>query len=1008
MITEVPLVKKPRSQDQTIAIAATFTAEPLEASLNFWLQTLHLSAGIEFAPYNQIFQELLNPASLLARNGQGVNIILVRWEDWQRDLSDGDDPITQVERNIDDLITALRAAAQRSSTPYLIGLCPASPAVQANPDRAAFFQRITEKFRAEVLAIPGIYLVQEADFARYPVADYYDPQRDQLGHIPFTPLFFATLGTVLARKIYSLKNPPHKVIVLDCDNTIWKGVVGEDGVTGIEIPPAWQSLQTFMVKQQQAGMVIGLCSKNIEADVMEVFDTRQDMVLKREHLVAWRVNWMPKSENLKSLAQELNLGLDSFIFIDDNPVECAEVRSACPEVLTLQLPIAGDIPQFLDHIWAFDHLKVTEEDKQRTELYKQNVERSRFQNEAPTIDDFLAGLNLTIDITAPTADQVARVSQLTQRTNQFNITTIRRSEAEIQQLDQVGLDCRVVQVSDRFGDYGLVGVMIFGAVDNALQVDSFLLSCRVLGRGVEHAMLNHLGAVAQENGLSQVILPYYPTQKNLPVLNFLDSVGADRQQPDEKGTRYLLPTDYAATVSYSANAEVLALANEPPKMVGSSANPAQAGDSMSSVNKSAQQTQIALELHQAEQVLAQLAAQVRSTRSLKQAIVPPQTATEHLLVDQWRKLLHVEAVGIQDNYFDLGGTSLLAVELFVWVEQEFGKKLPLTTILEAPTIAQLADLINKTDQQTVKGSVVLLKSGKLNSALFLIHDGDGETLLYRNLAKRMEPDRPVYGVQPLSNDQFPMLHSRITDMAAYYTSQIRGIQSDGPYLLGGMCAGGVLAYEVARQLQAQGQTVALVALMDSADVEAPKRVGHIAGQRMSRFAEALSEGDKSVRWQRWLSILTKVWQKVINLVRYEMSSRFEQIRYSLKMKFFRYCLDRNRPLPTWLIPISVRTAYNYAELDYRPLKPFEGELVLLRATEGKGTDEPFQQIYSDPLLGWEKRSIKEVKLYDVPGGHASMLQEPNVVVIAEILRNYLANTLSASLSSQQSSTRVES
>jgi len=137
-----------------------------------------------------------------------------------------------------------------------------------------------------------------------------------------------------------------------------------------------------------------------------------------------------------------------------------------------------------------------------------------------------------------------------------------------------------------------------------------------------------------------------------------------------------------------------------------------------------------------------------------------------------------------------------------------------------------------------------------------------------------------------------------------------------------------------------------------------------------------------------------VGQKVINLIVYEVGSRFKKLQHSLNIKLFRYYLDRHRPIPTWLTPISVRTAYNYAELDYRPSEPFDGELVLLRATEGKGTDEPFSQVYSDPLLGWEKRTIGELKVYDVPGGHASMLQEPNVAVMAEIMQAYLANVSS--------------
>ena len=985
-MTKQSVAPEPTMQDQTIAVAATFTAEPLLEALTFWLETLNLPAQVEFAPYNQIFQELLTPSSLLAQNRHGVNILLLRFEDWQRDLGDTDDPIAQVERNLGDLVAALRTATEQTSTPYLLCLCPESPYIQADPDRAAFSQRMATQLLTDVADIPGLHVIPSTDVATYPVADYYDAQRDKLGHIPFTPLFFAALGTVLARKIYALKTSPHKVIVLDCDNTIWKGVVGEDGVMGIEIPPAWRSLQDFMVAQQQAGMVICLCSKNIESDVMDVFATRTDMPLKQEHLVAWRVNWLPKSENLKSLAQELNLGLDSFIFIDDNPVECAEVRSACPDVLTLQLPIHGDIPQFLNHVWAFDHLKVTDEDKQRTSLYKQNVERTRFQKEATTIDDFLAGLNLTIDITEPTPDQISRVSQLTQRTNQFNITTIRRSEAEIQQLSQAGLECRVVKVSDRFGDYGLVGVMIFGTEQANLQVDSFLLSCRVLGRGVEHAMLNHLGQAAQTKGLGQVRIPYHPTKKNLPVLNFLDSVGTAYKHPDGDGANYDLPADYAASATYAPNTEALAASETKPKSSSSKV------PSLSHSNKSEQMTRIALDLVQPEQVLAQLETQERSGRSLPQPLIPPQTATEHQLVALWCQLLRIDEIGIQDNYFDLGGTSLLAVEIFAWIDQEFDKKLPLTTILEAPTIAQLADIINKTGQQTIKGSVVLLKPGESDPPLFLIHDGDGETLLYRNLAKRMPPSRPVYGVQPMSHDHFPMLHTRISDMATYYADQIRGVQPVGPYSLGGMCAGGLLSFEVACQLQAQGQRVNLVAIMDAADIETPKQSGRIAGKRMGRLSETISQGKQMKPWQRWLFLLNKIGKKVTNLVVYEISKLLKALHHNIKMKVFQYYLDRRRSPPKWLAPISVRKAYLYAEQHYTPKAAFQGTLVLLRATEGEGDDEPYHQIYSDPLLGWEKRTTQGVTVYDVPGGHASMLQEPNVSAMADLLNDYLAQT----------------
>jgi FkbH-like protein len=985
-----PMEKSQGKQAQMIAMAATFTAEPAEDSLMFWMKELEISAEIEFAPYNQVFQQLLDPSSLLSQNQHGVNVVLLRFEDWQRFVADDNEQINaaeQLERNLKDLVMGLRTAIARSSTPYLLCLCPASPKVKSNAAQVACFQSLEERLVAEVSGLPGLHLVREQDFALYPVADYYDAQRDQLGHIPFTSLFFTALGAVLSRKIYALKSPPHKVIVMDCDNTIWKGVVGEDGVMGIEIPPAWQQLQEFMLTQQQAGMVLCLCSKNIEADVMEVFEQRADMTLKLEHLVAWRVNWLPKSENLKSLAAELNLGLDSFIFIDDNPVECAEVQAACPDVLVLQLPIKDDIPKFLNHVWAFDHMKVTEEDKQRTVLYKQNVERNRLQQDALSIEDFLASLGLEIKIAEPTPEQLSRVAQLTQRTNQFNFTTIRRSEVEIQQLAQVGLECRVVEVRDRFGDYGLVGVMIFGPEAAAINIDTFLLSCRVLGRGVEHRMLNYVGEVARERNVTWVKAPFSPTPKNLPALNFLDGVGADFKQPAENGACFCFPTETAATVTSQAGHSTPAIAGETSKKTSTVA------PTTARLSKSTRLTRIATELVELPQVLHQIESQVRTMRSLAQPIVLPRNETEQRLVSIWRKLLRLETVGVQDNYFDLDGTSLLTVELFVQIENAFGRKLPLTTILAAPTIAELAKLLEQSAEETTPEScLVRLHQGAADPPLFLVHDGDGETLLYRNLAQHLTPSRTVYGLQPLSREGVSMMHTRISEMATYYIEQIQTVQPEGPYLLGGMCAGGVIAFEIACQLQKQGQQIAFVGLIDAADVAASKR--SVASQRLNRFSSALSQDQQAGPVAQWVTTGKKIFSKVVNTLVYEVGNRYKIFQDTRKMRSFQIALDQGKVLPKSLQNIPVRTVYLFAEQRYTPTDLFDGEVTLLRATvAGEGPDEPYVNVYSDPLFGWNQRVTKGVKVYDIPGGHSSMLQEPNAQVLAEKMQAYIQASL---------------
>ena len=966
-----------------VVVAATFTAEPLKESVDFWMQELELSAAVEFAPYDQVFQQLLDPGSMLAQNRNGVNVVLLRFEDWMRPGSGTSRRGLEqsLERNADDLIKAAQAAATKTTTPLIVGFCPDSPAANLDQQAQALFARI----ESELAAIAGLCLLKRSDFAQYSVDDYYDPRRDQLGHIPYTPTFFAALGTILARKIHSLLCPPHKVIVLDCDNTIWKGVVAEDGVAGIAFPPEYLALQRFMVDLAGKGFVICLCSKNDELDVLEAFDRRSDMVLKRDHLVAWRINWQPKSQNIQSLAQQLNLGLDSFVFVDDNPVECAEVRGACPEVLTLQLPIDGDLRGFLQHVWAFDRIRVTAEDQQRTEMYKQEAHRARFQQDAPTIGEFLAGLDLKVTIVQPGPDQIDRVAQLTQRTNQFNLTTVRRNAGEIARLADWNLECRVVEVSDRFGDYGLVGVAIFGSRDDALEIDTLLLSCRVLGRGVEHRVLNELGEIARRLNLARVDATLMPTKKNQPARDFLMGTAAVYGRQIDGVWRFEIPADVAATTVYSPAAAV----TDDSITLGEIGPPATGRQS----GKSEKFQRIATLLSRPEHVLAAaraLAARKNIRRDLGRPLVAARTEIESELARIWADLLRLEQVGIQDSFFDLGGTSLLAVDLFAQLENRLGEALPLTSLITAPTIEQLARLVAGGAN---RDSLVLIRNGGDMPPLFLVHDGDGETMLYRNLALRLNHAHSVYGLQPYSLPNVPIAHTQIEDMAAHHIAKMRSIQPQGPYLVGGMCAGGVIAFEIGLQLERQGETVALVAVIDAADVAATPKAWRMARQRFRNFSSVINQ-DRSVRIdRRAMAVLKRVFGKATNLTSYLVGQRLKEWRDGNRMRQFRSRLDRGRALPRSLQGIPVRTAYQFAERFYRPDGLFGGKLVLFRATHGEGSDEPYIERYEDPLLGWGRRSQLDVLVHDVPGGHSSMLQEPNVRVLAEQLQTAIDDVL---------------
>lgn len=691
-----------RDNQIVLAIASTFTAEPIAESLNFWADLLQLPAIPEFAPYNQVFQALLDPASLFAHNRTGVNIALLRLEDWsRRDQQQADQaqvdgqPAATIERNVHDFIEAARLAAGRTSVPYIICVCPASPAALADSRTAACLAQCEAQIKAELHANNQITVISSAELTqRYPVDDAYDAQSDELGHIPYSPAGFAAIGTMLARTLYALRRPVYKVIALDCDNTLWQGVCGEDGPQGVAVSSAYRSFQQALAAQSDAGMLLCLCSKNNAADVWAVFDQRADMPLTRDHLVASQLNWQSKSENLRALAAELNLSLDSFIFIDDNPVECAEVQAHCPEALTLQLPTAPDsLTDFVNHSWVFDLLKRTAEDQQRTAFYRQERAREQVRAAGLTFEAFLAELALEVRLRRCAPEDLARAAQLTQRTNQFNLTTIRRAASDLEQLSASGAyESWIVEVRDRFGDYGVTGLVIFSTADRTLAVDTWLLSCRVLGRGVEHRVLAWLGEMAQARGLERIELAYRPTPKNQPARDFLERVVSNFRETDAAATRYLVPAAQARRITPAAAQEPAAPVADTPAN-HAVAPPVERADRIAAASTL---RRIAAELTTADQILRAIEARRRRTRSTLHGVFEaPRTPIEAQLSAIWADLIGLDRVGVSDNFFAIGGNSLLGTRLVARVRDTFQIDLPLISLFEAPTIAGIASVIER-------------------------------------------------------------------------------------------------------------------------------------------------------------------------------------------------------------------------------------------------------------------------------------------------------------------------
>jgi len=667
----------------SIVISATFTADAIEQTLTFWMRELGFDYRIRIAPYNQVFQLLLDPAGVLASNHDGINVVLVRFEDWAHAQNGAAPDLARLEADVQHFAASLTVAAQSFAAPLIVCICPASPAFAAG-----FQSRMEDLVVAAAAEIGTVHLVTPRDIdALYPVAQPHDPLGDKLGHIPYTAAYFAALGTMVARKIHALRTPPFKVIALDCDDTLWRGICGEDGPEGVVLDAPRRALQEFMLAQHAQGMLLTLCSKNNVEDVLDTFRLHPEMALRMDHFAAWRINWLSKPANLAALAEELELGLDSFILVDDNPRECREVEAAYPQVLALALPPHDEeIPDFLRHVWAFDRQRVTEEDRARPAMYAQELDRQRAEKQAASLEDFLRNLQLEVRIAPMSPKDLARVAQLTQRTNQMNFTTVRRSESDIQALLESGkAECLTVHVSDRFGSYGLAGAMIFRGGLDAISIDTFLLSCRALGRGVEHRMLAALGRIAQQRGLAAVEARYVRSQRNRPALLFLENAGLQFQSVRGEALLFRFPAEFAAGIRYQPSIV-------PRQAAAPAPQPSTAG------REAIPYARIANESRSVEQIMMQME-QMEGAADVARRLTPappepPRSDLERRLCRIWSGMLNAQPVGVHDNFFDLGGHSLLAVQLLSRLKEELGIELSLEVVYGADfTVAELAKAI---------------------------------------------------------------------------------------------------------------------------------------------------------------------------------------------------------------------------------------------------------------------------------------------------------------------------
>lgn len=723
---EAKILKKTESMNREalkVAVSATFTSEPVEDYINWWCRQFGVDVQVQFAPYNQIFQQVLDSTSLISSN-DGINILLVRFEDWLRaDRSGEEEQFEKLKNNFDELLNIIRN--KEKAAPYFIGIFPVATHLDLSTRVLKRIEELYGEWKSVLEGMENVYTIDLRELARaYNIDKVFDAVKDTEGHLPFSDMYYAAMGTAIARKICAWRKQLFKVIVLDCDNTLWRGICGEDGAEGVRVDGPYTKMQEFMLERSKEGMLLAICSKNNEADVWEVFDKNPGMIFKKDHFVNWKINWQSKSANIKEMANELNLGLDSFIFIDDSPAECTEMMMERPEVLTLKLPDDPDqIPAYLRHSWAFDRFGVTEEDAARTKMYLAEKKRQAAQGEERSLDGFIKGLELKMSMNLMEDFQIARVSQLTQRTNQFNLSTIRRTQEEIRNLDGMpGVNCHVIEVCDRFGDYGISGVVITKECEDRLVLDTLLLSCRVLGRRIEDALLGGLKKLCQKSGVDGLEADFYPTEKNMPIKAFLERTGWKKTEERGQGIRYTLDVEsipdteefvecyfdtrfekgikhikregssyqFVAAVKEEIIQESV-ISNNKWEVTRSNSKKLIHKDYLLPLENPTGRDLIRLPVHKR----AKGDYPGNFVAAAEKSYMPPQTEVQKVLVDIWREMLGVEKIGINDDFFLSGGNSLIAVSIVTRLREKFGFSVPLYKLLENRTIAKLGGVIEE-------------------------------------------------------------------------------------------------------------------------------------------------------------------------------------------------------------------------------------------------------------------------------------------------------------------------
>jgi len=535
-----------------ISILSSFTLNGIEEIFQVKCDEKNISCNACLGGYNQYNQEILDPHSQLYQFQPNLTFLILDTRSILDDLWHFPYSIDEkqrqnfIEKKFKEIQNLIIIFLKNSNSKLIISnfFIPTISnygifETKSNFGLQKMINTLNNNLQDYIQNLDSVYLFDMNGFiSRHGENNVFDPKQFLFGDIKISLDFIPYLVNDLMGYVIATLGMSKRCIVLDLDNTLWGGIVGEDEFDGIKLgsDPSGKSFvefQKYLLGLHNRGILLAINSKNNFDDAIKVIEEHPDMILKKEHFASIKINWNDKVSNIKEISDELNFGLENFVFFDDDPLNREFMKSSLPQVLTVDLPAdPSKYVRTIQEMNEFNLLKITDEDNQRGVMYSQQRDRKTLEKSSDNLEDFLKNMDLKITIKKADSFTIPRISQLILKTNQFNLTTKRYSLEEIQKMsqnDHMLIGC--VQVEDKFGDNGITAAFIVeknGAKEWIL--DTFLLSCRVMGRQIEKSILGYIIKIAKQNNVNKIIANFIPTKKNQPIENFLPNCGFKKEK----------------------------------------------------------------------------------------------------------------------------------------------------------------------------------------------------------------------------------------------------------------------------------------------------------------------------------------------------------------------------------------------------------------------------------------------------------------------------------------------